>query len=144
MLPEKSRLLVEYNVEEIMLSIDSIDEEKYAELHKGGKLQTVMDNVAAMTAIKKELGRPTPYLGWYFVAHKSNFRELPDIVLKASELGFHALYVAPLNQPTSGQYESYTGYFAEQNTREDPDYADVIARTQALASAHGLSFRAGV
>jgi len=139
---EKSRMLVELGVDQIMFSIDSIEAEKYAVLHKGGTLQKLMDNLTTLNRLKVEHGAKNPLLGWYFVASRSNITELPSIIDKAAELNFNSMYISPLNRPSSEQWKSYWDYYRSENlqrTAQDVElYEGAIDKARALTRERNI------
>jgi len=145
--PDRSRELTRLGVEELVFSIDSIREKTYQYLHVGGRLEKVMSNLESLAEHKRRVGSLTPQMAWYFVASRSNFEELPQIVSKAADLGFSSIYVAQLNEPVDGQYDSYFRFFDQENLatdeRDRARLGDVLALGANLARERGLSFRVG-
>jgi len=142
--PEKSKNLVEYGVEQIMFSIDSIDEGLYEQMHKGGTLSKLMDNLHGLNDAKRNAKSLFPQIGWYFVASKSNIREIPAIIERASELNFNSLYITHLNQPTQEQGRSYFDYYRKESmmrSEEDKSFLQTaLSEARTMAAERNLKF----
>lgn len=86
-------------------------------------------------------------LGWFFVGMKSNIKELPDIILKASQLGFTSLYVAPLNPPVQGQRASYFEYYEKENLISKENDRELLEEMLSRANKNspkvGMNFSSG-
>jgi MoaA/NifB/PqqE/SkfB family radical SAM enzyme len=130
---EKSIRMVELGVDEIVLSIDSINTDLYKYHHRGGKLDVLMTNIEQLNSIKRELGLQLPKMVWYFVAMKSNIGELTDIVKRAADIGFSAIQVAPLNPHVKGQKQAYLDFYTEENLENVHDRVCVVHEVQRAA-----------
>jgi len=80
-----SRQLVLLGVDRIVISVDGVQPETYADV-RGAMLSQVLANIRALNDAKSELGSLTPALGIEFVVLKSNFAELRDLAGLASQL----------------------------------------------------------
>jgi len=81
-----SRALVELGVDRLVVSLDSVKPETYADV-RGVALAQVLENIRGLNDAKKELGTLVPALGIEFVALRSNVAELPHLAGLASRLG---------------------------------------------------------
>lgn len=144
---EKARQLVELGVDKIMLSIDAIESDTYAYLHKGGTLEKVFNGIAAINREKHIRGVTKPRLGWYFVACRSNIDQLVSAAKLAVEWGFGMMFVTHLNKPTGEQWRSYFDFYRKESLFADPElrlkYTDALAEVRALTTAAGLEFFSG-
>jgi MoaA/NifB/PqqE/SkfB family radical SAM enzyme len=144
---KKSQHLVAQGVDQIMFSIDSLDKEIYEYMHKGGTLARLMENLNTLNSIKEKVESKTPLLGWYFVASRSNYKELPTIVERAFSLGFNSMYVSTLNKPTPEQWDTYYKYYDYENLiSSDVDLSnlrDSFSVAQQMASERGIKFFSG-
>ncbi len=80
-----SRQLVRLGVDRIVISVDGVRPETYADV-RGAVLSQVLGNIRALNEAKSELGSLAPALGIEFVVLKSNFSELRDLAALASQL----------------------------------------------------------
>lgn len=83
--PERSRELVRLGVDRLVVSVDGVKPETYAGI-RGAQLATVLENIRAFNAAKRELGSLTPALGIEFVVLRSNAAELAELSRLASRL----------------------------------------------------------
>jgi tungsten cofactor oxidoreducase radical SAM maturase len=81
-----SRELVTLGVDRLVISLDGVTPETYADV-RGAMISQVLDNIRDLNQAKRELGSLTPTLGIEFVALKSNIAELADLTGLASRLG---------------------------------------------------------
>lgn len=83
--PEKSRELIRLGVDRLVVSVDGVKPETYADI-RGAQLATVLDNLRAFNAAKRELGALVPSLGIEFVVLRSTIGELAGLSQLASHL----------------------------------------------------------
>lgn len=81
-----SRELVRLGVDRLVVSLDGVRPETYADV-RGATISQVLDNLRDLNQAKSELGSLTPSLGVEFVALKSNIAELAELTGLASRLG---------------------------------------------------------
>jgi tungsten cofactor oxidoreducase radical SAM maturase len=81
-----SRELVELGVDRLVVSLDGVRPETYADV-RGTMLSRVLDNIRGLNEVKSELGSLSPALGIELVALKSNIAELAHLTGLASRLG---------------------------------------------------------
>ncbi len=81
-----SRELVTLGVDRLVISLDGVTPETYADV-RGAMMSQVLDNLRGLNEVKSELGSLTPALGIEFVALKSNIAELANLTGLASRLG---------------------------------------------------------
>lgn len=141
---DKCDLLVRSGVERIMISVDSLDTDLYAKLHKGGALQKLLDNINRLNASKRAFGSRLPELGWYTTASRSNIEELPYMIDSAKAFGFTSFFVGHLNRPEAPQWQSYFDFYAQETLIESPDdqryFLDRVKAARVQAEAHGMEF----
>jgi tungsten cofactor oxidoreducase radical SAM maturase len=90
---EQVRALVELGVDGVTVSLDGTDPETYADVRRGARLETVMENVETLTRVKADCGTSLPRLGIEFVALKENQAQIPDLPEVAQELGANRVLV---------------------------------------------------
>lgn len=134
-------------VDEIVLSIDSINEDMYAYHHRGARLSVLMQNLEALQSAKREYNSEKPVLGWFFVAMKSNIQELPQIASVASVLGFKSIYVNPLDPVAQNLKEFYADFYDNENlTSKEPDKAllrKILADSEKIANNKNITLSSG-
>jgi tungsten cofactor oxidoreducase radical SAM maturase len=80
-----SRTFVELGVDRLVLSLDGVRTETYADV-RGATMSRVLENIRWLNEEKKRVGSVTPTLGIEFVALRSNIGELADLTGLASRL----------------------------------------------------------
>ena len=83
--PDLSRELVRLGVDRLVVSIDGVRPETYADV-RGALLSQVLDNIRSLNNAKRQLSSLFPALGIEFVALKSNLSELADLTKLALHL----------------------------------------------------------
>ena len=145
--PELSQAVVDLGVYEIIFSIDSLDEERYAYHHRGGSLARVMENLETLRRRKRELHSGKPILLWFLVGMKSTLHELPTMLRRAADLGFQSLYMERLFPADDYMRSSYRDYYAQENlvsTAQDRQrLCEAIEKGQELAASLGIGFTNG-
>jgi hypothetical protein len=144
---EKSNALVGLGVDQIMFSIDSLNDDVYEKLHKGGTLKKLMKNLNDINDAKRRYNTDLPELGWYFVACKSNIGELQNVIARAIELGFRSIFVSHLNKPTPEQWRSYFDFYRQESLfrteSERSIFNSEVSRARDFAITNGLKFYSG-
>jgi len=78
--------LVESGLDKIIVSIDSVNSQDFASIRSSASLNSVLDNVRFLDAVKRRRGSVTPVVGLEFVAMHRNIKELPELPKLASSL----------------------------------------------------------
>jgi radical SAM protein with 4Fe4S-binding SPASM domain len=107
---ENLRKLLLNNFQSIFISIDSIDEKKFAELRKGGNLETIKKGIRQLADDKKKY-KSGAKIGMNFVATHLNYREIPELLEFAKELGIKNIgivevenwYIQPQKEHKNGK-----------------------------------------
>lgn len=77
-------------VKNIIFSIDSLDEDLYGEIRRGGKLKQVLqtlDDLLDYEKLRKKEGKSSLGLTLHFLVMKNNWHELPEVVRFTEEKG---------------------------------------------------------
>jgi tungsten cofactor oxidoreducase radical SAM maturase len=80
-----ARELVSLEVDRLVVSIDGVKPETYANV-RGATLSQILDNIRALNEVKSELGSIIPVLQIEFVVLRTNFAELAELPAFASQL----------------------------------------------------------
>ncbi len=75
------------HVDIIAISLDGARAETNNRIRRGGNFDKIITNIKSIVAEKKRRGLNRPYINFVFCAMTSNFRELPDLVRVAAEIG---------------------------------------------------------
>jgi len=87
--------LLAANVQEVIVSVDSSSEADFQNI-RSTELSAILEKQKNMVSLKKARKQAFPRLSWEFVAMKTNFRSLPQVVRRAAEIGVSAIYVTHL------------------------------------------------
>ena len=134
------RALIEAGLNELRVSLDGATPETYARV-RGVNTRTlpkIVRNVAAFTALQRELGAEHPRLSFWFTAMRENLRELPRLVDIALETGVREIYVQRLIYFGEGLAREEQALFRQA---QETDLA-LIEETARRCTAHGIAFRA--
>lgn len=84
--PETSRALFEMGVDTIFVSIDSTEAINYKSIRKGGDYNQVINNICELNKLRTNTSPLLPELGIEFVAMRSNYQHLPNLMKLAGSL----------------------------------------------------------
>ena len=65
--PEQQREIIETGVDEIIFSVDGASQEVYEKYRVGGRLDVVLNAMAELAKMKRELGREKPSIMWRYI-----------------------------------------------------------------------------
>lgn len=84
---ETAELLVQCGHSEVMVSIESVDPDLFADIRRGTTLDTVLGNVEKLAEIKNRLGKNLPAIYVSAVLFKSTLPQIPAFISKMKSLG---------------------------------------------------------
>jgi radical SAM protein with 4Fe4S-binding SPASM domain len=130
-------------LDELRISIDTPDAERYARIRGKPLLHRVIDNVRGLIATKARLGVETPRLSFWVVGTKENLEQLPDLIRLASSIGVPEVYVQRLTFAVEA-VERYGAALPKQALfgRLTESEASIIDQCQQLSRALGIGFQA--
>ncbi|MEE2658207.1 MAG: radical SAM protein [Candidatus Latescibacterota bacterium] len=85
--PEQARAIVASGLDEIIISLDGVDNETYEQYRVGGSLERVLTGARLLTEAKRELGSATPLVNLQFIVFRHNESDLAEAERLARELG---------------------------------------------------------
>ncbi len=88
--------LIASKVGTITFSIDGATKGTYESIRVGAKFGTVVDNIKALSQLKREKGQKTPHVGIAMVAMRQNIHEFPAMVTLAADIGAEYVHLEPL------------------------------------------------
>lgn len=99
--PLISKALVEENLLDVLcFSIDAASGPTYRRIRRGGRWDTLNDNLAALYWAKTEAGANHPIIFFSFAAMRRNIAELPDFVRLAGKYGARKVIVQHVVEST--------------------------------------------
>ncbi len=93
---EWQNALILSGLDELRISLDTPDPEKYAEIRGQPLFHRVVDNVRELVDTKRRLGTDKPRISLWAVGTRDNLEELPDLIRLASSIGVPEVYVQRL------------------------------------------------
>jgi MoaA/NifB/PqqE/SkfB family radical SAM enzyme len=93
---KKRRGLIESGLDELRVSMDAAAPETYRAIRGVAAFDGVVENVTALSDLKKALAVAAPKVSLWFTVMKRNVRELPDLVRLAGKVGATAVNVQRL------------------------------------------------
>jgi MoaA/NifB/PqqE/SkfB family radical SAM enzyme len=87
MTEEAARRIIELGVNQIFLSLDGATKQTYEQIRVGANFEKVIGNARRLIEIKKEMRKKRPEVKINAVVSAGNYREIPDIVELAHDLG---------------------------------------------------------
>ena len=136
---EKSRLLVDKQVDTISFSVDGATDETYSSIRRPARLAKTLDNIRRLAEIKKRSGSERPFLNMQFTLLDMNRHEVEEMVPLASSLGINQLVVEPLT-PVFCFDEEYRGFYEKHVVRPDDDLLKSLEAASRKAKESGLIF----
>ena len=97
--PDKSEALITANISEITISIDGATKEVYEKIRKNAQFETVIENVRALSEIRKKLNKKKPFIRINMVVTTENINELSDVLKMAKNLGAKEFRASPIVPP---------------------------------------------
>jgi MoaA/NifB/PqqE/SkfB family radical SAM enzyme len=144
---EKAVQLVDAGLGWLHVSVDGATARTYEAIRDRGRFDRVAANVAGLVDVMREKDAIRPVLQVVFVAQRSNFRELPDLVRLVSEWGMPELRVQNLSHDfsdtgTVGGYADIRRYAAaEALWLHDGEVLEVFGQSAAVAADLGVRLR---
>ena len=132
--------VIDSGLDELRVSLDGSTPETYLRVRGIPAFERVVDNVAQMVRLQRELQTFAPRLSFWVTGLRDNLAELPDVIDLAARIGVREVYLQRLvygfgsDDVLARQDQSiYDGYRAEAER--------VIAEAERRAAASGVSFR---
>lgn len=76
---EMATNLVKAGLDQIIISVDSTISEQLSDIRSGATLNSIVENVKQLNAVKRKLGKGNPEIGIEFTAMKKNISQLPKL-----------------------------------------------------------------
>ncbi len=84
---EDAEAVVLSGLDEIIISVDGLDQDTYAAYRRGGNLQTVLNGIRYLSQAKKDLKSKHPLINLQFLIMKHNESQKMDMIETAKQLG---------------------------------------------------------
>ena len=136
-LTEAMQVQVLEHLDMVAVSLDGAKAETYERLRPGADFQRVSQQVAALCASKRALGRSRPEVVLLFMKMRPNIAELPDFLRLAADLGVDRVNATNLDFVAAPAMEGLTLVASEP----DPEIAAIFEQAQRQAEKSRLPFR---
>ena len=77
---DTAEAIVRSGLDEMLISVDGLDQESYAKYRVGGNLAAVLDGVKLLAKTKKELDSKTPLINLQFLVFKHNQHQMDEML----------------------------------------------------------------
>jgi len=115
-----ARRLVDLDVDRISFSVDGATEKTFESIRKGAKFITVINNIAALDAIKREQRTSLPTMGITFICMTGNIGEIPQLLSLCRDIGVQLISFESLISPGSTWNAEYKEFFQRQTLSNLP------------------------
>lgn len=102
---DTARQIVESGLSVVNFSMDGADEETFRKLRKGGTLKRYKRCVKNLLQARDAMGSETPTVGAMSVLSKRNYRQIPQLLAIAEELGLDTIIFTKINQGPNEELE---------------------------------------
>jgi MoaA/NifB/PqqE/SkfB family radical SAM enzyme len=117
-----ARRLVDLDVDRINFSVDGATEKTFESIRKGAKFITVINNIAALDAIKREQCTSLPIIGITFICMAGNMYEVPQLLSLCRDIGVQLISFESLISPGSTWNAEYKEFFQRQTLANLPKH----------------------
>ena len=94
--------ILDSGLDEIYISMEGATAYTYERIRKGANYYQVRHNIKMLTREKKNQQRTKPHIFLIMVAMKENFREVPEMVILAYQLGISTVFIQGLQVSGKG------------------------------------------
>ncbi|MBM3160468.1 MAG: radical SAM protein [Bacteroidetes bacterium] len=119
---EKAKEIVASGLDRLIISIDGLTQETYAQYRVNGQLTKVIEGSTFLVEAKKDLGSKTPHLVFQFLVVQPNEHEIPAVFSLAKELSIDEvriktaqLYDYKNGNPLMPENNEYSRYILGKN-----------------------------
>jgi MoaA/NifB/PqqE/SkfB family radical SAM enzyme len=133
----RQRALIDSGLDELRVSLDGSTPETYLRVRGIAAFERVIENVAAMVRVKRDIQARTPRISFWVTGLRENLHELPGVIEVAARIGVDEVYLQRM-------VFSDIGLAVEEQSiyRGCRDEAErVIGQAEALAARLGVTFR---
>ncbi|MEE3258083.1 MAG: radical SAM protein [Candidatus Latescibacterota bacterium] len=126
---EQAQAIVESGLDEIIVSLDGVDQQTYAKYRVGGHIEWVFDGVRRLVKAREFLGVQTPLINLQFIVMKHNERDLAEAELLAKGLKVDKFLVKTAQVYSSADAEEFLPE-EEQYRRYERQEEELVVKGQ--------------
>ena len=128
---EQARAVVDSGLDEIIISLDGVDQQTYERYRVGGKLEHVLSSARLLAQAKKEAASRKPLVNLQFIVFKHNQEDLAAAERIAREVGADKFLVKTAQVYDSGEAEAYLPD-SEEYRRYDQSNGELVVKGQPV------------
>jgi radical SAM protein with 4Fe4S-binding SPASM domain len=130
----KAEAIVAHQVSEVVFSVDGATAETYNAIRVRGDFETTLANIRRV--VKARGNRKFPHLGILLTSTRQNYREIPDLVRIAADLGLNRVMING-TEP----YDEATSKEVLYSRQPDPEVVAIFEEAERLAAEFGLEIQ---
>lgn len=104
---DEVQAVIDSGLDEIIISLDGVDQKTYEKYRVGGNYQTVLDGITRLVAAKKRARTKRPIIHLQYLVMKHNEAYVDQIVSRGKELGVDLVSLKTAQVYTEEQAESF-------------------------------------
>ena len=128
--PETREKIIDHELDELTVSMDGTTKEIFDALRVGAEFNTVVENVTALSALKKARGSELPVININMTIMTKNIHQVAELIRLAHRMG--------------AQSVSYSSVVVYQDSDADANVLETPELAKALEDAERLSRRLGI
>ena len=128
--PEQAREIVESGLDEIIFSLDGVDQETYEKYRVGGDIERVFSGIELLVREKERLAAHTPLINLQFIVMKHNEKDLAEAERLARKLKVDKFLVKTAQVYSTQEGESFLPIEDEYNRYEGGDNGELVVKGQ--------------
>ena len=127
---EQARDVIESGLDEIIVSLDGVDQETYQQYRVGGEIEKVFDCVRLLVREKARLGKRTPLINLQFIVFKHNEGDLEEAERIAGDLGVDKFLLKTAQVYTDDDASEFLPETEEFNRYENVSHEGLAVKGQ--------------
>ncbi len=137
----RARAALEAGVQHVQFSIDAGTRETYERIRTGARWANVIANARLFHDLRKRGDYDEVETGWVFILMRDNWRELPQAVKLAAEIGFD-LFTAKLIERRELAFEQDQDIYDTYGNLviDRREFEDVLSQSQRIAAEADMTF----
>ena len=104
---KQAEAVIQSGLDEIIISLDGLDQETYEKYRVGGNFQTVLEGIKNLVSMKKTLGSRSPLVHMQFLVLKHNEEQVEQVLALGKELGADLISLKTAQVYSDKQAEEY-------------------------------------
>ena len=127
---EQARAIVASGLDEIIVSLDGVDQETYERYRVGGRFDYVIRGARLLAQAKSELGSRTPLVNLQFIVFRHNEGDIAEAERLAGELGAEKFLVKTAQVYSADEVEEFLPENDDHRRYEDDPSGELLVKGQ--------------